>query len=383
MCKVEMLRVLVKQRLTAAVEEIFVVLERTIAEYEEELSRTKEENERQRQLLDALFNKHGEELHAADVSEEHLPPEQQEWSSGREQEEAQPPHVKEEEGDYSISQDGEHLEGLEEIPVIGVIVKSEYDEVRGESEAPSSSSSQHLTREGDGGGSQADLAPLSESEHTSADTDDEDSKAGRTCHADNARFQCSFCDKTFGKKRNLKRHMRCHTAEKPFMCSDCGKTFSIKGHLIRHTRTHTGEKPFACSVCHQTFSRKASLIIHTRTHTGEKPFSCAMCGKSFTHRSTWMRHTRAHTGEKPYACSVCNKRFSQNEYLIAHKRTHTGEKPFPCSVCHTYFRDRSALSNHVRRHTDEKPFSCTMCNTSFRDRSSLRKHIKTHTTQSV
>ncbi|XP_054626290.1 uncharacterized protein LOC129178262 isoform X3 [Dunckerocampus dactyliophorus] len=50
MCKVRMPRRFVNQRLTAAVEEIFVVLERTIAEYEEELCRTKEENERQRQL---------------------------------------------------------------------------------------------------------------------------------------------------------------------------------------------------------------------------------------------------------------------------------------------------------------------------------------------
>lgn len=55
MCKVEMLRAFLNQRLSAAVDEIVVVFERTIAEYEEELCRTKEENERQRQLLDAIF----------------------------------------------------------------------------------------------------------------------------------------------------------------------------------------------------------------------------------------------------------------------------------------------------------------------------------------
>lgn len=57
MCKVRMLRALLNQRLSAAVEEIFVMLERTIAEYEEELCRTREENERQRQLLDAVVKK--------------------------------------------------------------------------------------------------------------------------------------------------------------------------------------------------------------------------------------------------------------------------------------------------------------------------------------
>ncbi|KAM6919916.1 uncharacterized protein PEZ65_011942 [Lycodopsis pacificus] len=47
MSEVQMLRCLVNQRLTAAAEEIFGLFERTIAEYEEELSRSKEENERQ------------------------------------------------------------------------------------------------------------------------------------------------------------------------------------------------------------------------------------------------------------------------------------------------------------------------------------------------
>nr|XP_033493236.1 uncharacterized protein LOC117263726 isoform X2 [Epinephelus lanceolatus] len=56
MSKAQILRASVKQRLTAAAEEIFGLFERTIAEYEEELSRSKEENERQRKLLDAVFS---------------------------------------------------------------------------------------------------------------------------------------------------------------------------------------------------------------------------------------------------------------------------------------------------------------------------------------
>ncbi|XP_034734845.1 involucrin-like [Etheostoma cragini] len=56
MCKVQMLRALVEQRLTAAAEEIFGLFERTIAEYEEELCRSKEENERHRKRLDAVFS---------------------------------------------------------------------------------------------------------------------------------------------------------------------------------------------------------------------------------------------------------------------------------------------------------------------------------------
>lgn len=52
MSKIEMLRLLINQRLTEAAEEIFGVFGRTIAEYEEEISRSKLEIDRQRRLLD-------------------------------------------------------------------------------------------------------------------------------------------------------------------------------------------------------------------------------------------------------------------------------------------------------------------------------------------
>lgn len=54
MSKVQMLKASVEQRLTAAAEQIFELFERTIAEYEEELSRSKQENRRQQKLLEAF-----------------------------------------------------------------------------------------------------------------------------------------------------------------------------------------------------------------------------------------------------------------------------------------------------------------------------------------
>ncbi|XP_030287027.1 uncharacterized protein LOC115589965 isoform X2 [Sparus aurata] len=55
MSKVQILRSLVKQRLTAAAEEICALFERTIAEYEEELCRSTEQNQRHRNLLDSAL----------------------------------------------------------------------------------------------------------------------------------------------------------------------------------------------------------------------------------------------------------------------------------------------------------------------------------------
>ncbi|XP_061747460.1 zinc finger protein 614-like [Nerophis ophidion] len=207
-------------------------------------------------------------------------------SCKKEEEDSLTPHIKDEAMEHNISQEGDHLEGLEEFPLTAVPVKSEDDEVTGESEErggaepPSSSSTQHMTTEADGdhcGGSQADklLAPLSDSEDTtshSPDTDDEDSKDDKTCHTDNTHFTCSHCDQTFKYPCHLKTHMRRHTGEKPFICSICGTGFVENWYLKVHMRTHTGEKTFSCSICGKCFVLSHNLKVHITTHTSEKCF---------------------------------------------------------------------------------------------------------------
>ncbi|XP_061779148.2 uncharacterized protein [Nerophis lumbriciformis] len=113
MSTLHMLRALVDQRLTAAVEEIFVVLERTIAEYEAELSRTKEQN---KLLLDAVFKKHQVVLHRTDVQQPpHIIEEEEDPQTTQIKEEEadpQPTHMKEEEEDPQPT----HMKEEEEDP---------------------------------------------------------------------------------------------------------------------------------------------------------------------------------------------------------------------------------------------------------------------------
>ncbi|KAM9821910.1 uncharacterized protein ACBT44_007305 isoform 1-T1 [Syngnathus typhle] len=113
--------------------------------------------------------------------------------------------------------------------------------------------------------------------------------------------------------------------------------------------------------------------------TLKEHFSCSVCGKRFTCKSHWMRHTKTHTGEKSFCCSVCGKTFSRKEHVELHMRTHTGEKPFRCSICSATFSVKQSMKKHMRRHTGEKPFSCSFCRATFSRKESLDKHMRVHT----
>lgn len=56
--------------------------------------------------------------------------------------------------------------------------------------------------------------------------------------------------------------------ERPFSCCECGETFGRRFNLKRHMRTHTGETPFVCSVCGQSFKQGQNLKKHMRVHEG-------------------------------------------------------------------------------------------------------------------
>ncbi|KAE8291471.1 hypothetical protein D5F01_LYC11079 [Larimichthys crocea] len=121
MSRLQAVKVFIQQRLSAAVEEIFGHLERTITECEEEM----ESRHRHQQLLDAELQR---AVSPGDVQQPLLvKEEQQEWSAGLE------PPIKEEKEDSWTSQDDEQLQGLREeditkFPFTHVLVKSEDDE---------------------------------------------------------------------------------------------------------------------------------------------------------------------------------------------------------------------------------------------------------------
>jgi len=230
-------------------------------------------------------------------------------------------------------------------------------------------------------------------------------------HASGLPFQCPKCPKAFCYASGLKLHDRTHTKEAPFLCWDCGKgcrsnsamrihrlcchssaedkrfscehcgkSYALKRSLDLHVaKLHAGVR-YPCAQCGKLFRSASSLTRHDLMHTQERPFMCKECGKSFRSASELKIHVRYHTGERPFKCQECGKGFVQSYYLTAHMRMHSGEKPYQCPTCDKCFKSAGTLKRHRLTHTGEKPHKCTVCEMAFSRHELLKSHMrKLHT----
>ncbi|XP_039862910.1 zinc finger and SCAN domain-containing protein 31-like isoform X1 [Simochromis diagramma] len=298
MSSAQYLREFIKERLTAVCEEIFSEVQKTIVQYEEEINR-------QHRLLDIsrkpdrnshiIVPEDLPQLHDC-VENESVDEQQvcnQEMNSSliffqikEEQEDPEPPQIKEEQEELCSSQEGEQLGLKQEADTFMVTLTYEQSD----HSEPEPNSEQYL--------------PLSSPEAE---------LKKRTDHG-------KSLDDTLVSDSQSKTHTRKNSVQ----CNTCGKMFPYRSHLITHLRVHTGEKLYSCTVCGKRFGQKSDLERHVRIHTGEKPYSCAICGKKFREKSGMERHVRIHTGEKPHCCSICGKRFIQMIQLKKHMKIHTG-----------------------------------------------------------
>uniref|UniRef100_UPI0037E73C1F zinc finger protein 771-like n=1 Tax=Semicossyphus pulcher TaxID=241346 RepID=UPI0037E73C1F len=276
MWRLRSVRELISQRLSAAVEEIIDQLERSISECEEELEL------KHRSMMKSILKGQEGLQRATDVQrliKEEQP--EKERSPSLDQEDADPPHIKEEQDVWTSEEGGQGQpeEDMTEFSSSGVPVKSEDDDAE---------MSQLYHRQTEGS---SETAPAGPEPHRVTDDQTSHSLEGglndlkvRTPHtdlnkapvnseeqnSDTKPFSCCKCGRRFGKKHHLQTHLRCHTGERPFSCSLCGKRFTQKGNLTQHLSVHTREKPCSCPVCGERFSQRGNLTQHMTVHTREK-----------------------------------------------------------------------------------------------------------------
>ncbi|KAJ7992078.1 hypothetical protein DPEC_G00274830 [Dallia pectoralis] len=423
MSKMQLLRVFFNQRLTAAAEEIFGAVEKTIAEYQEEVYRSKELNDRlQRQLEIALKPPDIQNDNTADIQqlsltvfEEDDPHEsqhcEQKWSPSLSREE--PAQIKEEQLEHHRTSQEETYH-VEYINGSKDCVNSDYDHIKGScppaqiylmqneeyGQDVAGTSSEQIKTEPDGdyrvseptGEPQLLSAVNPEIFASPAEFSDgvvvkdkepwtrfKSLKSKRAQKATTGRNTGSVW-KNGRKFTELLPHLdpNGQTLPAPCWCGLCGEKFDSVVFLIKHTQEHTDDTGpgCLCGVCGKQFDSRLILIEHLQTHM--KNLFCHFCGQCFNWTSNLKRHMMIHTGERPYRCGDCGKGFRSSDCLTKHRRIHTGDKPFPCPVCRRGFNRRDNLKVHMRIHTGERPYICPECYKCFATLTSLNKHQTMH-----
>ncbi|XP_040050648.2 uncharacterized protein LOC120830209 [Gasterosteus aculeatus] len=386
MSSVEGLREFVNERLSAAAEEIFGVFKRSIVEYQEEI-------DRQRGLLDVLL-KPKVRLHRIELPQSRVCKEEevlcdqqlclQERNPSLDQEDPDPPQIKEEQEELCSSQEGEQLEPKQEADTFTLtptceetdhsddetpFLNPDRSQSESETEPPASTCTSWLDEEID---CERFVVP-------EPNNNNKEPLKQILAPPGDKTFLCETCGNYFQHKKSLLAHVRkVHSVDQPYVCTG-GKRFIHESVFQIHKRVHSDEKPFSCKTCGKFFKFSSGLKGHMLIHTGERPYSCKTCGKAFTRNSHLKSHMRIHTGESPYSCVTCGKTFPTTSHLKYHIGSHTGEKPHPCITCGKTFPTKSHLKVHTRVHTGEKPHSCITCGKTFSQASSLRPHIRIHT----
>uniref|UniRef100_A0A8C6SEP8 C2H2-type domain-containing protein n=1 Tax=Neogobius melanostomus TaxID=47308 RepID=A0A8C6SEP8_9GOBI len=390
------LKVLVGQRLSAAAEEIFGLFEEAAVVYKTQICRLEKETERQRRLLNAVYNPQVVlEKEWVDL----LTPDQP--CASRSEESLHALNIKDEVQQVCIKQEVAafpitiaEVVGLEQEPFLRRQNAENKGEMwameRGatgpdrddECAARASSSKGRMGIQRIDASDAGSKLKLHKCECGRVYASKEDLFRHMKEHIQDKPFRCSICGKSFTQKGAMKVHMRIHTGEKKFQCHFCEKRFTqvstCNVHMKVHTRAVVGNttaKPFQCPVCHKCFKIKPYLQAHILVHT-EKPFSCPNCPKTFRRKLTLEAHMRAHVGANPCSCTECGVTFKRQSYLINHiHRVHSTEKPLKCTVCNRGFVHPNAFKTHMNSHTGERPFRCALCGKGFTQKGTLKRHM--------
>ncbi|KAH8395620.1 hypothetical protein KR222_003714, partial [Zaprionus bogoriensis] len=248
----------------------------------------------------------------------------------------------------------------------------------------------------------------------------------------NVNNECPFCQKLFGDRSGLTRHIRIHISERNHACPHCSKAFTEKVFLKRHIQLMHEKRQwkYKCPHCQKSFSRKSNFLYHVNIHFGDRPFLCNACSCMFETDELLELHKGIHQGRKPWqdeleiemdraitgsesantinladeanaldlgessasdcgpspsqtlnSCDICGRKFASRMKLILHLLEHVNRDNNKCPYCEKVFRDRTGLKRHILVHSGEKTFHCPYCSRSFFYKTYLKTHMRLHTNE--
>ncbi|XP_045779728.1 zinc finger protein 100-like isoform X2 [Maniola jurtina] len=169
---------------------------------------------------------------------------------------------------------------------------------------------------------------------------------------------CSKCGAGFKTPSQLKNHMIKHSDRKDFYCVECDKGFKSSFALTQHLKIaspHVNylELKLQCDQCDKRFGVKRDLERHmNRIHLNRRPYQCDQCDRAYVNLWSLTDHKRfTHEGEKrplKHPCPMCDKVFALKSTCKVHMYTHTGERPYPCPECDATFNQPGIRATHVR-----------------------------------
>ncbi len=180
---------------------------------------------------------------------------------------------------------------------------------------------------------------------------------GDQINPDQTGFSCSVCYDTYYTIDELAEHIKEHP-HLPVQCNFCDKTFNKSNEFKRHSMRHTNARPFECEVCNQNFKHKYHLTkhfqkFHDATHPVDRPYICDVCQKGFTEKRLLSKHTKnvhLRTGTE-FRCPVCQKGFKEKQNMKKHARNAHSEnpcdRPFECNLCHSTFKEKYNWKRHM------------------------------------
>ena len=167
------------------------------------------------------------------------------------------------------------------------------------------------------------------------------------------------CEKVFGSRCDLERHVMSVHMKWKAPCPDCGKKVRMDM-LMRHMKTaHRGLHNFRCDDCGQGFQNKKGLTTHVRTH----------------HKGTFV-YCRATTKKGV----ECGKILHSEEGLIKHIECKHIIANITCPECPIQVPTCYVLNHILTAHTNQEQNECLVkgCDAKMTDRDELRKHVENH-----